>query len=241
MLLARSTYRVRRNGVKTEPRSGPVRATILFMWSGNRTLVAAVLSVAAVSPSCGPGSREVEQAIRDYCAAVQNRDLAQLTCLSSGAADVDPDQFHAWVESQYAAYLDGRDRGSVDVESGGIAMVKTFSIGHGTYYTVDQVRATGEGTVQAVLNLTFGYGAIDLSGLLPGTTFYVAGSPPGTVHGIVVPREREEIEREVLTSLRLIWTLVREEKTDGCDPAWTVHTVAVDPDSVRTTHLAWMF
>ena len=210
------------------------------MLNANRIL--AVIAAAAMAlAGCGPGSAEVEEAIRDYCAAVQDQDLERLTCLSTGAAATDPDRFHAWVESQYAAYLDGRDRGTVDVESGGIAMVKTFSIGHGTFYTVEQVRALGPDSAEAVLNLTFGYGAIDLSGLVPGTTFYVAGTPPGRVHGIVVPRDREQIEHQVLSSLRLVWTLVRQPGHGSCGPAWTVNTVEVADGSATTTRLEWMF
>jgi hypothetical protein len=210
------------------------------MWTEKPITAFVVLAVALLA-GCGPGTREVEQAIRDYCAAVQDQDLERLTCLSTGAAVTDPDRFHAWVESQYAAYLDGRDQGAVEVESGGIAMVKTFSIGHGTYYTVEQVRSVGDGSVEAILSLTFGYGSIDLSGLLPGTTFYVAGTPPGRVHGIVVPRGSEQIEREVLTSLQLVWTLVREDGGGSCGPAWTVHSVEVVEGSAHATSLEWMF
>ena len=199
------------------------------------------LAAAVAFTGCGPGSREVEQAIQDYCAAVQDQDLQRLTCLSTGASATDPDQFHAWVESQYAGYLEGRDLGEVDVESGGIAMVKTFSIGHGTYYTVEQVRALNDDTAEAVLDLTFGYGSIDLSGLLPGTTFYVAGTPAGRVHGIVIPRERAEFEEEVLTSLRLIWTLVRQPEEGSCSTGWTVNSVEVVEGSARTTVLEWRF
>jgi hypothetical protein len=207
----------------------------------NRILTGVALAATLAMPGCGPGSGEVEEAIRDYCAAVQNQDLEQLTCLSTGATGTDPDQFHAWVESQYHEYLDGRDQGSVDVESGGIAMVKTFSIGHGTYYTVGQIRTVGEDTVEAILDLTFGYGSIDLSGLLPGTTFYVAGSPPGRVYGIKVPRYQDRIERQVLTSLQLAWTLVRQPGEGSCGPAWTVHSVEVVEGSVSTRRLEWFF
>ncbi|MBD3867138.1 MAG: hypothetical protein IFK94_03350 [Acidobacteria bacterium] len=211
------------------------------MSSVNRIWAAFALVAVTALSGCGPKSGEVEQAIRDYCAAVQNEDLEQLTCLSTGAAATDPDQFHAWVESQYSEYLAGRDLGNVDVESGGIAMVKTFSIGHGTYYTVEQIRAVGDQSVEAILDLTFGYGSIDLSGLLPGTTFYVAGTPPGRVYGIVVPRYREQVEREVLTSMQLVWTLVRQPGEGGCDPAWTVHSVEAIEGSASTTRLEWLF
>lgn len=194
-----------------------------------------------VLAACGPGAGELEQAIRDYCAAVQDQDLSRLTCLSAGAADADPDQFHAWIESQYAAYFHGRDLGMVDVESGGIAMVKTFSIGRGTYYSLDRVRPVADDAMEAIMTLTFGYGAINLSDLLPGTTFYVAGTPPGRVHPVVVPRGSEEIQREVLTSMQLVWTLVRQPGDNSCEPAWTVHTVEVAEGSVRTTRLEWLF
>ncbi len=220
--------------------SGPVRATIVAMLRRTRIL-AATTAAAAMLAACGPGSRDVEQAIRDYCAAVQDQDLERLTCLSTGAAATDQDRFHAWVASQYAGYFDGRDQGAVDLESGGIAMVKAFSIGRGTYYTVEHVRPLGDESVEAILNLTFGYGSIDLSGLLPGTTFYVAGTPPGRIHGIEVPRGSDQVEREVLASIRLVWTLVHQPEVGSCGSAWTVHTVEVAEGSARTTRLEWLF
>ena len=211
------------------------------MWSASRITAAIAVAATAVLAACGPGAQEVERAIRDYCDAVQDQDLPRLTCLSAGAADTDPDQFHAWVESQYADYFDGRDQGWVDIGSGGIAMVKTFSIGRGTYYRLDRVRPVADDAVEAVMTLTFGYGAINLSNLLPGTTFYVAGAPPGRIHPVVVPRGSEQIEREVLTSVQLVWTLVRQPGRGSCEPAWTVHTVEVAEESVRTTRLEWLF
>jgi hypothetical protein len=211
------------------------------MWNKSRLPTVILMVSVFLAAGCGPGTRSVEQAIEAYCQAVQDRDEARLACLSAGASDTDPDQFRAWVESQYAAYLDGRDAGWVEIESGGIVMVKSFSLGRGTYYQVDSVRPLGEDAVEATMSLTFGYGSIDLSNLLPGTTFYVAGSPPGRIHPIVVPRGSEQIQQEVLASIQLVWTLVRQPGNGPCEPAWAVNTVAPVEDSTRTIRLEWMF
>jgi len=190
---------------------------------------------------CGPGRQEAGESIRDYCRAVQEENLDAIYCRSAGASEGGREEFDLWAQSQYEEYLAGRDEGRVDIASGGIAMVKTFSLGKGTYYQVESVQQVADGVAEVTTRLTFGYGAIDLSGLLPGTTFYVCGTPAGIVHPVKVPYRSEQIEKTVLASLQLRWTLVRQEPLESCDSGWAVHGVEVVEGSVETDRLEWWF
>jgi hypothetical protein len=190
---------------------------------------------------CGPGRQEAGEAIRNYCRAVQEENLDGLYCRSAGARASGREKFDLWARSQYDRYLSGRDEGMVDIASGGIATVKTFSLGKGTYYRIESVRQVADGVAEVTTLLTFGYGSIDLSSLFPGTTFYVCGTPAGTVHPVKVPYKSEQISKTVLASLKLKWTLVRQEQFESCDPGWGVHDIEVVEESAETDRLEWWF
>ncbi len=213
-----------------------------------RNRIAGVILLAAsgaaavlLSTGCGPGEREARQAIERYAQAVQNQEMDVLFCRSAGAQETGRETFDAWVRSQYDAYLSGRDEGNVAIESGGIVLVKAFSLGKGTYYTIDQVRAEGEKILEVTMTLRFGFGAIDLSALKPGTTFYVCGAPAGKIYPVTIPRGSETVERTVLKSLRLRWTLARQGKNETCDAGWAVHSIEVVDGSEKTERLEWRF
>jgi hypothetical protein len=190
---------------------------------------------------CGPGRQEAGESIRSYCRAVQEENLDALYCRSAGASESGRVEFDLWARSQYDHYLSDRDEGVVDIASSGIATVKTFSLGKGTYYQVESVRQVADGVAEVTTLLTFGYGSIDLSSLLPGTTFYVCGTPAGTVHPVKVPYRSEQISKTVLASLKLKWTLVRQARFESCDPGWGVHGIEVVKESDETNRLEWWF
>jgi hypothetical protein len=91
------------------------------------------------------------------------------------------------------------------------------------------------------MQVTFAYGDINISGLKPDTTFYVCGAPVGTVHAIRIPRLPRTEEREVLDSVVLRWTLVREPAAEGCPDRWTVNRVDPVPGTETTERLLWSF
>ncbi len=213
-------------------------------------LVAAVVAAATAAIACGPPRADVADALRRYFDAVQLEDLDALFCLSAGAAgsadlgtepDVRRDAFARWARSEFRAYMEGRDRGHVDLAESGIVLAKTFTLGKGTFYTVDRIEPAGKDALRATTPVRFAYGSIDISGLTPGTTFYLAGTPPGVIDRVVIPARPASEELEVLETVTLDWTLVREPAADGCPERWTVADVAIEPGSVTTSRVRWEF
>lgn len=222
------------------------------MFSRKRSMgAAASLTLAlAVLAACGPGEGVAWRTVDGYMQAVQTEDLDALFCLSAGAAgeglegleaDAARSAFEAWARAEYDAYLSGRDRGGVDLDASAIVLVKAFTLGKGTFYNIDTVRSVGRDAAEVTMNVRFAYGDINIGGLKPDTTFYVCGVPAGRIHAIRIPRFPGREEREVLNSVVLRWTLVRQPAAAGCEERWTVNRVEVVPESVTTDRIEWLF
>jgi hypothetical protein len=210
-------------------------------------LAAAGLMLAA---GCGPTSRTAADAVLPYLEAVQAEDLDELFCLSAGAREAEElgstvaerrEAFEAWAGSQYEAYLEGRDAGLVEPEGHGITLVKLFSLGRGTFFTIGAVRPAGEGGMTVRTHLRFGYRRINLSGMSPGTTFYLCGAPAGVVHPVRVPSRPREVSLEVLESVSVDWTLVRSEPSGECPGGWNVVSAVPVEGSEQSTTMTWEF
>lgn len=211
-----------------------------------RLALLAVLATAAAA--CSGEAGRAEQAIRGLITAVQAQDLDRLYCLLAGAApvtgeDADPGRradFDAWALSRYEAYLDGRDRGGVELDDSGIALTKAFALGKGTYHEIGPVRVETDG-LRVVSRLRFGYGQINYDRLSPGTTFYVATTPVGAILAVTVPYGSEEREAEVLDTLELEWHLAPADAAGDCPERWTLVRVEPVPGSETTTLVGWRF
>jgi len=184
-----------------------------------------------------------------YMEAVQDEDLAALFCLSAGATAAGElgateeerrERFRTWARDWYQAYLDGRDEGRVEIGEHGIVLVKLFALGRGTFYDVVGTRVVAPETMEVETRLRFGYAGIDLSRFSPGTTFYLCGAPPGVVHPVVLEPYRE-VSLEVLETIVVRWTLVREAASDGCPERWAVASAEPLAGTSSTERITWEF
>jgi len=200
--------------------------------------------------SCGPTSRSAQEAILPYLEAVQAEDLDALFCLSAGAREAEelgetPEErrsaFEAWARGEYDVYLEGRDAGLVEPAGPGIALVKLFSLGRGTFFTIRAVRPAADGAMIVRTALRFGYRRINLSGMSPGTTFYLCGAPAGVIHAVRVPSRPQEISLEVLESVSVDWTLIPSEPSGSCPGGWSVVSAVPVDGSERSTSMTWEF
>lgn len=191
-----------------------------------------------------------EEVVTAFADAVQERDAVGLYCLSAGAvgaeslggdAESRQEGFNRWFSEELLRYEAGRDEGEISLSGHGVQLVKLFALGRGTFYLTSSRRSEAEGALALVTDLQFGYAQIDLSRLSPGTTFYVASSPPGRVLPIEVPSGAKEISVEALESIKLEWSLTRGDERDRCAAGWRVASVAVVPGSAQTTSIRWIF
>jgi hypothetical protein len=180
---------------------------------------------------------------------VQEENFAALFCLSAGAAEADElgvteeerrANFRTWAGEWYRAYREGRDAGRVEVGEHGVALVKLFSLGRGTFFDVVGTRSVGPGTLEVDTRLRFGYSGIDLSRFSPGTTFYLCGAPPGVVHAVRMEPYRE-VGLDVLDTMIVRWVMVLEEASEGCGERWTVASATPLEDTVITERIRWVF
>jgi hypothetical protein len=211
--------------------------------------LAAILAI-AFATACGPGRSVASDTIEAYLYAVQDEDLERLFCLSAGAAgnpESGPDArarregFEGWATAEYAGYFEGRDRGFVDLASSPIALVKTFTLGKGTFFRIDRVVPAGEGVSTADMTIRLSYASLSLADLSPGTGFYLSGVPLGTVYRVRVPRFGGEVQHEVLDEVRIRWTLTREAAADGCPEGWKVYEAIPDRASATSQTVTWVF
>lgn len=212
--------------------------------SGSVARVAAIasLAVALGAAGCRRGEKTASDAIREFVEAVQAGDAQALRCRLAGAAETrDGADFERWLASRYIEYEAGRDAGHVDLGDDGIPLVRAFALGKGTFWQVDATRWRDRRTLVADTTVRFGYPSIDLSGLSPGTVFYVCGAPVGRVHAVTVPVESGRVDLVVLDAVRVRWTLVSEPETGGCAGRWSVASVRPLDDSVVTARVAWVF
>lgn len=184
-----------------------------------------------------------------YMDAVQEEDLETLFCLSAGATEAGElgvteeerrGRFRTWARDWYQLYVDERDEGRVEIGEHGIVLVKLFALGRGTFYDLVGTRVTAPETMEVDTRLRFGYSGIDLSRFSPGTTFYLCGAPPGVVHPVVLEPYRE-VSLEVLESVIVRWTIVREEASAGCPERWAVASAAPLEGTLSTERITWVF
>lgn len=210
--------------------------------AGRRAVLAVVLVLLTVSAfSCSRRFAAAEETIFEFLEAAQSRNLDALYCRLAGASESGRDSFDAWVASRLDAYLIDRDEGRVELGDDGITLALAFALGRGTYYTLRSVEETQEGTLLVDMEIRFAYGEIDVSGLPPGTVFYVCGTPVGVIHAVRVPDGRDEVPLEVLETLVVRWTLVREAANGPCPDRWTIAAVAPLEDTAETKRITWVF
>ena len=91
--------------------------------------------------------------------------------------------------------------------------------------------------------LDMAYSQIDLSGLSPGTTFYVATAPDrARGAGRRSCKQAREIRVEVLETVMVDWTLLREEAKSTAAPAgYKIASVEPVGSSAQTRSLTWLF
>ena len=214
-----------------------------------RLVVSAWSLCALATCACSHGPRTAQDTLLEYMEAVQAEDLDALYCLSAGAARADElgvteeerrANFRAWAGDWYRAYLEGRDAGRVEIGDHGIALVKLFSLGRGTFYEVLGTRLVAPDTLEVDTLLRFGYSGIDLSRFSPGTTFYLCGAPPGVVHAVRMEPYRE-VSLEVLETLTVRWVMVREEAAGECAGRWAVASAAPLAGTAGTERITWVF
>jgi len=191
--------------------------------------------------ACGPGTPTGERTVFSFVEAVQSEDLDRLYCLTAGDAPVDRDEFAGWVRARYDAYLEGRERGEVELDGSGIALVKLLTLGRGTFFTLRGTRAIPDGGLVVSGTVRLAYAHIPLSGFPSGTTIYLAGTPPGRVRPVRIPARSEEITVEALETLDLVWTLVGTPGDRGCLDEWAVASVAPVDGTARTVEITWIF
>jgi hypothetical protein len=182
--------------------------------------------------------------------AVQNEDMDSLYCLSAGASEA-PElgeseeerraNFEIWAWSLFDGYLAGRDVGRVALEGHGIVAVKLLSLGKGTYFRFGRVRMLNPDSFTVETALQLGYAGLNLSGLSPGSTFYLCGVPLGKVHAIQVPERALEIEEEVLDSVTLQWTITRRPATALCPEGWAVASVEPVEGTISSEEINWSY
>jgi len=223
--------------------------TALGPRAGRPRALGRLAGAASLLPSCAPGRAVAEDVLTRFVDAVQQEDLDTLYCMLAGASasegtPADPQaqraEFDRWAASRYLEYERMRDAGGGDLGGDGLLLVKAFALGKGTYYSVDTA-TFGEATLTADVSVTFAYGQINYAGLSPGTTFYVAASPPGRIKAIRIPHGSDSITEEVLESLTARWELARVQATPACPAGWAVVSVEPVPGSETTSRVTWIF
>jgi hypothetical protein len=149
--------------------------------------------------------------------------------------------FDGWALDQFEAYDEGRDRGWVDLDDQGLALVKLFALGRGAFFSYAGVRSAGPDVLRVVTDVRFGYSHIDLSRFTPGTTFYFCGAPTGRVEPVRIPHGSGEVTAELLEAARIVWTLVRTPPAGGCPGGWAVASAEPVEGSETTTEVTWVF
>ena len=144
------------------------------------------------------------------------------------------------MEQELLAYEEARDVGTIELTGHGVRLTKLLAIGRGTFYQEVASNTAGDGIVLRT-RLDMAYSQIDLSGLSPGTTFYVAGAPIGRVAPVVVPARAKEIRVDALESVLVDWSLLREDAVDGCPGGYKVASVEPVEGSAQTRSLTWLF
>jgi len=194
--------------------------------------------------------RSPGESLLDFTRAIQDRDSAKLFCLSAGAAGseslgLDPETrreaFGRWLDAELLAYEEARDEGASELTGHGIRLTRLFALGRGTFYQEVSRTAVGADGIRLRTRLDLAYAQIDLSGLTPGTTFYLATAPVGRVVPVVIPSGAKEIGVEALDTVMVDWTLLRQGEVDGCPAGYRIAAVEPVAGSGRTRSFTWVF
>ena len=196
---------------------------------------------ALFASACSSGRGDARETLTAYLAAVQAEDLARLRCLVAGAEQAGEEEFADWASRRYEAYLEGRDAGRIELDDQGVALVKLFALGKGTFFDIAAVSRPAEEVLAVDTELRFAYAHLDLSGFSPGTTLYMAGAPAGRVYALRVPEGGGEMTHDLLDSVRVRWTLARAEPAGGCPGGWTVASAEPVEGSEQTLEVTWIF
>lgn len=178
--------------------------------------IAVVLAV-VLSASCGAGD-DAETVLAAWFDAVQSGDPLGLADVDASApADrtragegQPPTPFDAWaagVTEVLARFEQERDEGRFTIDPRGYALVRAAGLGRGAFWQVER-RGRREGRDELLVRINFGYGEIPYGSLPPGTTVYLLGHPPGTIHAIELGRGRR-VQVDVLEHAYVRATLRR--------------------------------
>jgi hypothetical protein len=149
--------------------------------------------------------------------------------------------FRDWARAYYGAYELGRDEGQVELDEQGLALIKLFSLGRGTFTTDERTRSAGPDAILVESRIRFGYAHVDLSPFSPGTTLYVCGAPVGRVYPVRIPGGPGEVGVDALDTVTVEWTLVRTPATEGCPEGWAVASGTPVEGSETTVEVTWVF
>jgi hypothetical protein len=214
-----------------------------------RSVLVAVLPAILFGAGC-VAERSPEDTLIEFTRAIQANDAAGLYCLSAGAAGSESlgadanerrEGFARWLDSELLIHDEAGDEGQIELTGQGVRLTKLFSLGSGTFYQEIGREAVGEDGLVLRTRLDLAYSQIDLSGLSPGTRFYLAGAPVGQIVRIVVPAGARDIRVEALETVMLDWMLLREEALDGCPAGYKIASVEPVEGSTRTRSFTWAF
>jgi len=220
-----------------------------FPRSALQALLLSVLATALAGTGCDV-ERSPGETLVEFTRAIQAGDSAGVYCLSAGAAgseslgetpDARREGFKRWLEGELLAHDEASDEGRIELTGHGVRLTKLFALGSGTFYREVGREAVGEDGLVIRTRLDLAYSQIDLSGLSPGTRFYLAGAPVGTIVRVVVPAGARDIRVEALETVMLDWKLLREDALDECPAGYKVASVEPVEGSTRTRSFTWAF
>ncbi len=206
----------------------------------------AAFALLGLGAACdGPGA---EKALALWFDAVQSLDVTALARVDASAppgappgADGEPDEaYEEWaagVREAIEQFETERDGGSFTADPRGYALVRAAGLGRGAFWQVERSRRA-DGAREVVLRVNFGYGEIPYGSLPPGTTVYLLGHPPGTVHVIELGRGRR-VQMDVLRHAFFRARLVRRPGADG--PGFAVESLAWAHDPPAHAVVDWIF
>lgn len=232
------------------PEVGGVMAVRTGRGRGRRVAALSLAAATMLPAGCDSGRTTAERVISDFAESVQSENLDALSCLLAGAVrpGEDPERaaerrrtFDEWARGRYAAYLSGRDHGGVDLEEDGIVLVKAFALGKGTYYEIEGTDRPAPQRWIVDTEVRFAYGEIEIAGLPPGTVFYLCGLPLGRIESVKIPNGPAEVRTEVLETVVVRWTLVREPAAPPCPARWSVASVVPLARTATTRDITWEF
>jgi hypothetical protein len=205
-----------------------------------------------VSLGCGPPPPQaVTGALAGWFEAIHERDYERLARYDGSAPSdrsrmeeqMPPTAFDEWVagvEAALAAWERDRDRGVLDPDPGGYALVRATLLGRGVFWQVGD-RREADGGFDVEIKLNFGYGEIPYGTLPAGSTVYLLGYPLGTVYPIVLG-EGQEHELDLLEHAWVTARLVEPagEPVPGDSPL-KVRSLAWSTREPEHERVRWIF